>query len=311
MPPVSWAMRSILIPLLAGLCCLLCLPAASAASSRDKVMVPPALDAEGGVILPPDHPVERSSSDWLKGLSLAVSLNYPLAQQRTGSGGRARQGDRSAGGSNTASLSVQYVPISYWFASVTAFVYQQPARQQPWNPDFTYCFGYNDWHPNTASLTYCNYGGNRYSGLRSDFQTGGWTAAWKFNLPRWLADPMLIDRSGSIGCNVGYAFSLAFENGRTARREGYKDKLLLGCGYPVWKGLALNWTAYHYLRDGQQQPWDPDYTYGFGYAGDSRYGNWALQYGNYSGNRFPGRDRSPGTGTFLNGTVSLSWRKSY
>ena len=114
------------------------------------------------------------------------------------------------------------MPVSYWFVGVTAFGYLQRERQQAWNPDFTYCFGYNDWHPNTASLTYCNYGGNRYQGLRTDFQTGGWTAAYKFDLPRWLADPMLIDRSRSIGCNVGYAFSLAFENSYTSRREGYK-----------------------------------------------------------------------------------------
>ncbi len=31
-----------------------------------------------------------------------------------------------------------------------------------WDPDFTYGFGYFDWHPRTFSLQHNNYAGNRY-----------------------------------------------------------------------------------------------------------------------------------------------------
>jgi hypothetical protein len=56
----------------------------------------------------------------------------------------------------------------------------------------------------------------------------------------------------------------------------------------------------------QQQPWDPDFTYGFGYF-DFHSGTFSVQYNNYSGNRFPWRHRGPHTGTFAYGGISISW----
>jgi hypothetical protein len=32
-----------------------------------------------------------------------------------------------------------------------------------------------------------------------------------------------------------------------------------------------------------------------------------VRYNNYSGNRFPGRERAPGEGTFRSGSVSVWW----
>lgn len=245
------------------------------------------------------------------GVSVATALNVPLERRAGAGGGQGRLGDRSAGGSPTLSATVTAVPYASWFASLTAFRYLDPGRQQPWNPDFTYCFGYSDWRPNTFSLSYCNYGGNRFSGWRSDFATGGWSAAWRFDLPDWLARPMLIDTGRTISCSAAYGFSIRSENGRTQAREGWKDKLQLGCNYPVWGGFAANWAVHHYLRDGQQQDWDPDYTYGFGYSGSAPLGSWGLNYANYSGNRFDHDRRATGTGRFLNGQVSASWRFSF
>ena len=34
------------------------------------------------------------------------------------------------------------------------FYYPFPFQQQPWDPDFTYGFGFFDWHPGSISIQY-------------------------------------------------------------------------------------------------------------------------------------------------------------
>ncbi len=43
--------------------------------------------------------------------------------------------------------------IHKWlYVTTTAYYYPHRSQQQPWDPDFTYGFGYFDWHPRTFSL---------------------------------------------------------------------------------------------------------------------------------------------------------------
>jgi hypothetical protein len=97
---------------------------------------------------------------------------------------------------------------------------------------------------------------------------------------------------------------------RFARLEGgvghHKTSVSLGCRYTRPEGWYAEAAVFAYPQGSQQQPWDPDFTYGFGYAG-ARAGGLLLKYENYSGNRFPGRARAPGEGSFRSGSVSLSW----
>jgi hypothetical protein len=66
----------------------------------------------------------------------------------------------------------------------------------------------------------------------------------------------------------------------------------------------------YYPDKTQQQPWNPDYTYGFGFF-DWHPGTISVQYNNYSGNRFKLSDRAAGTGHFQNGSISVAWSKSW
>jgi len=76
--------------------------------------------------------------------------------------------------------------------------------------------------------------------------------------------------------------------------------------YTTYKNFYANITFYCYLFPKQQQPWDPDFTYGFGYF-DWHPDTISIQYNNYSGNRFPWKKTSPGTGSFTNGGFTISW----
>ena len=60
----------------------------------------------------------------------------------------------------TLNLSLRYSPYSFWFANITS---RLPVRDTSrYTADFRYSFGYDDWHANTVSLVYSNYGDNHF-----------------------------------------------------------------------------------------------------------------------------------------------------
>jgi hypothetical protein len=208
-----------------------------------------------------------------------------------------------------ASASVKYTPLGYWFAAATAYRYLNASNQRPWSPDFTYVFGYDDWHPYTLSLVYANYGGNRFDpsrasrGQRTEVSEGGLTLGWKLPLPRRLDRAMAITSSGGTGLSVNYTWVPRFSNA-SGHQERWKQKAGLSAKYSIYKWLYATTTLYYYPHASQQQPWDPDFTYGFGYA------NWhartiSIQFNNYAGNRYPWR-QGP-RARFRDGSVSVSW----
>ncbi|MCH9672317.1 MAG: hypothetical protein K0U93_12790, partial [Gammaproteobacteria bacterium] len=111
------------------------------------------------------HPTQTESL--LNGLSVNfgvdVPLNLDVASTPPGNGS---QGSRS-GSTPTAKATIKYNPLSYWYFSATFSRYFDEELQAPWNGDFSYSFGYDDWHPYTLSLVYSNFGGNRLNPDRS------------------------------------------------------------------------------------------------------------------------------------------------
>src|SRR5712692_6364098 len=138
---------------------------------------------------------KKHDSEWrnlLDGLSIDGAFSYPLKKSLPqASQGRGSQGTRG-GNNDYIAVSLKYTPLSSWFVQTTYYRYLDADLQAPWNPDFSYSFGYDDWRPYTLSLVYANYGGNRLFPDRSQgerwtrFDEGTWTLGWKFLLPRAL-----------------------------------------------------------------------------------------------------------------------------
>ncbi|MEM7252636.1 MAG: hypothetical protein AAF493_14570 [Pseudomonadota bacterium] len=262
-----------------------------------------------------NHPTDTDSL--LKGLSVSFRTNLPLdlTVTSTESEGVGSQGTRS-GNTPTLNASFKYNPISYWFFATTFAFYLDPELQAPWNGDFTYVFGYDDWHPYTLSFLYSNYGGNRLNPDRSKgerftrFEQGSFSLNWKFPLPPTLNRVFSFTRDGTIGCSIGADVTPRYGDLASASIKRYKTVLALSCKYNIYKWWYFNWSAKYYPFPQQQQPWDPDYTYGFGYF-DWHRGTITVQYNNFSGNRYPWRNSSPGTGRFKNGTLSVGWSWSF
>ena len=86
---------------------------------------------------------------------------------------------------NSISLETKYYIYSYYFIRLNCFYYPNSEKQQQWDPDFTYGFGYFDWHYGTFSIQYNNYSGNRYfwSKKKTDsgkFVDGFFSVTWNW-----------------------------------------------------------------------------------------------------------------------------------
>lgn len=249
-------------------------------------------------------------------LELQLALDLPLRGGGTANLGSGTQGSTAA--SPTVQALVRWHPVAdaWWFAQAVFYGYLLPDRQQAWHPDFSYSFGYDDWHPDTWHLVYANYTGTRFhpdsargEGL-FNFPEGQWTAGRKFALPRPMEQVFLAGDGDRAICSANGHLMPRYEDFASGTTKSGKVSASLGCRYERPGGWYAQLQVYAYPDRSQQQPWDPDFTYGFGYD-DWRPGSISVRYGNYSGNRFPGRERAPGEGTFRSGSVTVSWRAQW
>jgi len=246
------------------------------------------------------------------GLSGNVGFTYPLSQTVFPDSGSGSQGNRTSASPNF-NETIRY-NLGAWFGLVTFYQYVDPDKQASWNPDFSYVFGYDDWRPYTLSLVYSNYSGNRLNPDEAAgekftrFEEGTISLGWKFPFPEELKSYFLIDPDGAIGHGIYYNAMPRYVRENGPGRGEWKQSLSFWTRFTIWRWLYAEFTLFWYPDGGQQQPWDPDYTYGFGWF-DWHPWTISVQYNNYSGNRWPGRDVSAGNGRFDDGAVSLwfSW----
>ncbi|HXH39610.1 MAG TPA: hypothetical protein VNN08_13345 [Thermoanaerobaculia bacterium] len=205
--------------------------------------------------------------------------------------------------SDSASFTVHYNPVDYWYGRVTFTGYTHPNQKQPWNPDFTYGFGYSDWHPGSVSVTYENYGGNRLrpsgGAPMTRFQEG--TVSANYKLPEAkVAALKAFHLSTSVQLTPRY-FDLA-----SLEDHSSKSSMSVDLHWTIYGNWYAGTKFSYYPVHGQQQPWDPDFTYCFGYS-DWHPGTWSLEYTNFAPNRLPSHAPVAHPGTFRDGSLVLSY----
>jgi len=249
---------------------------------------------------------ENLFSGFSGNITFSLPLRKELPADRQGTD---TQGEKGRNMSLNASL--RYNPLSYWFIESTFFKYWESEYQAPWDPDFTYSFGYDDWHPYTLSLVYSNYGGNRLHPDKEKgehftrFEEGTFSLGWKYTLPRWMEELFIVHSSGGIRGSVNWNLTPRYPDASGSAEE-WKQSFSLSMKYTIYECWYFDVNVFWYPQSGQQQPWDPDYTYGFGFF-DWHPGSFSLQYNNYSGNRFDSGDRAENTGKFRDGAITASW----
>ncbi len=254
--------------------------------------------------------VKPSDSEWdnlLKGASVRLAYNYPL-QKAVLAQGTANQGESAT--NSVVQVGLKYTPLSYWFVSANFNKYLEADLKKTWDADWSYSFGYDDWHPYTLSLSYSNSGGNSLMAKKPRFSEGNWSLGWKFTIPDVVRDIFVTGYGDALGCGANASLTPSYIDSVTNQEKNNKVVLAMSCKYSVVGAWYINFAVLHYPHKQQQQPWNPDYTYGFGYF-DWKPGTISIQYNNYSGNRFHSSERAKGTGDFKNGSLSVAWSKSW
>jgi hypothetical protein len=291
------ACRNLQTPVAATAFCVMALAGGAQAQEATPSM-------EGSAPRPLDQPAPpEARKNWY----VTPGFSIPLS---SGGVGGDETGDRT-GSSPVGFVGVTYSPKESWFAGATFYGY--PDDRQEWQGDFSYSFGYDDWRPNTFSLVYSNYANNRFSPEDDDPITrpelGTISAGYKFRLPEAIRSPAADEGDeGRVNCRVGYHYTPRYETDLGPDRHN-KQSASAGCRLPIYKRFFADLTAYGYTA-GEQQPWDPDYTYSFGWF-DWRPNHFSVQYTNYSGTRFPWRDSTSRTGGFEDGAVSVTYNLAF
>lgn len=300
---------------------LLLLGVMHVASAQEKTLSEEIIEGLKSSFSTPWHEllVKEHESEWrnlLDGFTISTSVGYPLSRSPDRSEeGLDSQGSRVAR-NKTFNLGISYNPLSYWFANINFTRYFDENLKAPWNPDFTYTFGYNDWHPWTLSLVYANYGGNRLNPDRSEgerhthFDQGSWTLGWKTPPSESIQRLFRVHPTSSLGCNGGLSFTPTFLDLASLSEKSWKKVIRFGCKYTIVGNWYFNITTAWYPDKSQKQPWDPDFTWGFGYF-DWRPGKFSIQYNNYAANRFPWREDRDFTTRLKDGSISASWKWSF
>ncbi|MDR8378150.1 hypothetical protein FPK36_22640, partial [Acinetobacter baumannii] len=90
---------------------------------------------------------------------------------------------------------------------------------------------------------------------------------------------LLINKGDAIICQVGYSWVPRYYDLESDDIRKNKNVLLGGCGYTFKQHFFVRATAFWYPDSSQQQPWNGDYSYSFGYAGYTP-GSFSVQYAN-------------------------------
>ncbi len=185
-----------------------------------------------------------------------------------------------------------------------------------WISNYTYSIGRYCWMPRTFSYGYENYIPNRYkdnlSTMGQRFLEGYYFISYSHSLDR-LMHKARIDSTTSIKLTYFTRYAINY------RDENYKMHGGIFSGKPqvgvsiratiVWN-IYVEGAVYYYGTPWfhKQMPWDPDYTYGFGYY-DWRSFRLSLTYGNWAVNRLWNKSKDYPHYGFLDGQfkISLNW----
>ena len=185
----------------------------------------------------------------------------------------------------------------------------------PWTSDFSYSFGRYSWRPKTFSYGYENYENNKYSNnattLLRNFLRGNFFFSYNNSFDKIMKKLGLDSTNIILMPFFRYAVNYrdASENVHGGIYLG-KPTMGLSCRYTFIDRFYIEGATYFYLKAKHKQPWDPDYSYGFGYF-DWRPFRMSVTYGNWVINRFPWNEKAYSNYGFLDGNFRMIFNYSW
>lgn len=178
-----------------------------------------------------------------------------------------------------------------------------------WVSDFTYSIGRYQWRPHKINFGYENYQNNKYNdnldALAEKFMEGYLFVSYNVWLPDVINRMIRIDSTS--GLRISPLLRMAPRYRDELEKVHYDGKPQAGitARWIMFWNIYIEGGAYYYFTPYfRQLPWDPDFTYGFGYF-DYRSFRFSLTYGNWAVNRWPGKARELKHYGFLDGNFRL------
>jgi hypothetical protein len=181
-----------------------------------------------------------------------------------------------------------------------------------WVSDAFYSVKWTNWRPYTFSMGYDNYADNRYSESLSQwgkkFLQGFFFVSFNARLPKPWIEKMRLDEHTDFTLVPALRY---FPQFRDMEGTIYHHRIIgaLTARYTIWKRFYIEGGAYYYPEANTRMPWDPDFTYGFGYF-DYRPWKLSVTYGNWIANRFTGSPGIPMYG-FTDGNFSVMFNYGF
>jgi hypothetical protein len=192
----------------------------------------------------------------------------------------------------------------------STFFYHIRTKDQPplpiWLSDMFYSIKWSNWRPYTLSIGYENYADNRFNEPAKKwgekFLQGYVFVSGNITPPKSWINKIRLDNSTNF---VLVPMVRYFPTYRNEADEILNNKVImsLSARYTIWFRLYLEAGVYAYPIPNTKMPWDPEFTYGFGYF-DWRPWRVSITYGNWIANRFNFNPEIPGY-NFLDGNFSI------
>lgn len=178
-----------------------------------------------------------------------------------------------------------------------------------WVADYAYSIGRYNWRPYRFNYGYENYINNKYTDninqFSQKFTEGYYFLSFNANVPDAITKKIKLDSTTSIKFVpfFRYAFRYRDEN-EVVHYEGKPTAGISGRFTLFWNIYVEGAVYYYFDPVYRQLPWDPDFSYGFGYF-DWRSFRFSLTYGNWAINRFPGKKTAYPEYGFLDGNFKF------
>lgn len=185
-----------------------------------------------------------------------------------------------------------------------------PKAAARWTSNYTYSIARYNWNPNKLNFGYENYINNRYSDdlktFGNKFQEGYYFISYNQGISDSLLNKIRLDNSTDLKLIYFLRYAVKYRTADEKLRGGLftgKPTLGVSCRFTVFWRIYLESAIYVYPAN-KKAPWDPDYSYGFGYF-DWRSFRISLTYGNWAVNRFPGNESSYPYYGFIDGNFRI------
>ncbi|CAA6822579.1 MAG: Unknown protein [uncultured Sulfurovum sp.] len=214
-------------------------------------------------------------------------------------------------------------PHTYYFLGATTSLDLNSYTNPYYQPDFSYSFGYSDWHQDTFSWNYSNYANNKFSPKenesRFNFQSGNWELSYKTK----VEDVRLVD-TVKFNAKVKYKPSSnskkVYIKAKTTVLDDVmlsaqlkhnitnkQNRLTLSAKTFVYDKFFVSGSVYEYYKADSIGSNDSEYAYSFGWK-DSRKNYPSITYSNYyTPTRWDG-DKGP---KFNEGTLAIKFNLDF